>query len=490
MPKTNDKLLKHTIAEPLHLALTRFEGRADLESPGHDLVVCNVPVQFDPVELVFEVHLPASHDLVQELVRDPSSQLHLTNVEFDSAGLGVRLEARSVKELSRQNSLLEWPEFFDSPDGQAADSATRRLVLGLGESKITFTAPSLLNAEHPYQAYYNNACGDLWFPSQFTPEGFATSVRFCRDHPLKGFIGAYSDSDFFDYEKRIHAALELIHGRYLPIVLKVQGRQISFYGHRKEAKNNFLPLVNSDPEGKDLTNAVLAALLAMRSDEFRRVLLAQKFFLLGKQVGVPMEAQYLMMMTCIEAMDGKDALKDATTSQMLGVSLDAARLLNSMRHQLTHGKGGYREAFQAVFSHQFRHKQPDLEPAFKDCITAEHQCDFPALWLRLAERLDAFWCTWLGIPESLAEQRYSPVCLMPLPAPVSLLPVCRENTESNQTCSQVDELTRKNQSLKEKNKALKAQLAKQGKKYADLKEELATYKQSASKDEKPSELAH
>ena len=460
------------MSKPFHLALTRFEGRADLESLDHDLIVCNVPVQFDPVELVFEVHLPASDDLVQELVHNPSSKLNLTHVALDSSSLGVRLEARSVKDLSRRNPLIEWPEFSDSTDGEAADSATRRLVLRPGESKITFTAPSLLCVEHPYRTYYNNACGDLWLPGKFTPEGLGASVHFCPNHPVKGFICSFSDSDFFTYEKRIHAALELIHGRDLPIVLKVQGSEISFYGQCQEP----------GAQGRPLMDAVLAAMVAMPSDRLEHERYAQIFLLMGKNADVPVEVRYLLMMTCVEAMDGKKSLQTDSTSQMLGVSLDAAGLLNAMRHQLTHGRGGYREAFQAVLSEQFRHKELDLEATFRDCITAEHQFDFAALWLRLAERLDAFWCAWLGISESLAAQRYSPVPLMLLPVPLS--PVRKADSESDGMLRQIEELALKNQVLKSKNLKLNAQLKKAEKRYAQLNLQHGACEQSASENQK------
>ena len=476
------------MAEPLHLALTRFEGRADLECPDHDLVVCNVPVQFDPVELVFEVHLPASHDLVQELKHDDSLKLNLANVALDSSSLGVRLEAKLVKGLSLQNPLTECQKALNFLFSHVADSQMRCLVLGPSERKITFTAPALLSDEHPYQVYYSQECGALWLPGDLTPDGLETSVRFCRDNPEKGFISAISDSDFFAHEKRIHAALELIHGRYLPIVLKVQDHSISFYGHRKEARDNYLPLVKPDPEARELTDAVLAALVAMPSDEFERVRLAQKFFLLGKQVGVPTEVQYLMMMTCVEAMDGKKSLQTDSTSQMLGISLDAARLLNGMRHQLTHGKGGYREAFQAVLSHQFRHKEPDLEATFRDCIMAEHQCNFVVLWLRLAERLDAFWCAWLGISESLAAQRYSSVRLLPLPLEVRFAPECPADPDSKKKQLHIDELARKNKGLKEKIRELNAKLTAQGKLHARLKLQHAACAQIVSENQKSDSL--
>ena len=229
-------------------------------------------------------------------------------------------------------------------------------------------------------------------------------------------------------------------------------------------------------------DAVLAAMVAMPSDRLEHERYAQIFLLMGKNADVPVEVRYLLMMTCVEAMDGKKSLQTDSTSQMLGVSLDAAGLLNAMRHQLTHGRGGYREAFQAVLSEQFRHKELDLEATFRDCITAEHQFDFAALWLRLAERLDAFWCAWLGISESLAAQRYSPVPLMLLPVPLS--PVRKADSESDGMLRQIEELALKNQVLKSKNLKLNAQLKKAEKRYAQLNLQHGACEQSASENQK------
>jgi len=115
-------------------------------------------------------------------------------------------------------------------------------------------------------------------------------------------------------------------------------------------------------------------------------------------------------MTCVEAMDGVYQLKEQSSAAMLGVSADAALLFNCMRNQLAHGRGGYQQAFDAFLNENLKGRQ--LASDLADCVADGRKLDFAQLWLRLCERLDAFWCAYLGIPDELTRQRFSPVPLM------------------------------------------------------------------------------
>ncbi len=465
------------MATPLHLALTPLDGTADLVCPRYDTVVRNRAIRFDPVELVFTVQLLATEPLVEDLANEHDAiEFQLSNVVLSHADLGVHLEAEYLDGLFRQNALSEWPESIginQSSGFKVEGSITRRLLLGPEEREIIFTARELLDVERPYKVFYSNACDSLCPPADLFLERRATPVRFEPKFPTQGFICAFASIDFFAEEERIRAALQLIHGRHLPTALMVLGRQITFYGHRTAKRSNYLPLVEDDHDANHLTDAVLAAFAVMPPVQFEKIRYALSFFRLGKEADVPVEAKYLLLMACVEAMDDRQSLQTDSTSRMLGISSDAAKLVNGMRHQLTHGKGGYQQAFDAVIAEQFSNAKPVLESALKACISEEGQLDFAVLWLRVCERIDAFWCAWLGISDSLAAQRYSPVSLMPLPIDVRLLAKSAAAPDSNETQLQIKALNRKTTALKQRICELDAELAKQGKQYAQLKLEHA-----------------
>jgi hypothetical protein len=170
----------------------------------------------------------------------------------------------------------------------------------------------------------------------------------------------------------------------------------------------------------------------MERDRFSKAYRALKYFLDGKQADASLEARYMLLMNCVEAMDGVWQLTESTTAALLGVSDAAAFLFNGMRNKLVHGHGSYAQAFAALGKDKLDSRQPQMEPELAGCIQ-EQQLDFVQLWFRLCERLDAFWCAYLGVPADMVQDRYSPVTLMPavdLPALDRVIKQC-QNTGNN-----------------------------------------------------------
>ena len=229
----------------------------------------------------------------------------------------------------------------------------------------------------------------------------------------------------------------LIHGRMLPMVLKIKECDIRFFGHSSDTRHSYMPLV--DCWGSGLPDSIMNGFLGLDAERFREALFALKYFLTGKDADVPVEFKYLLLMSCVDAMDGETIgqLKEPTTAALLGVSTDAAFLFNGMRNKLTHRAMGYRKAFQAFLAEDLKLRKLELEPALEPCLEADGALDFARLWLRLCERLDAFWCAYLKVPAEQANERYAAgVSLMPsvdlarLDAAITV--VLREQAEKRQ----------------------------------------------------------
>ena len=473
-----------------HLIFSNFEGTGTLtlQSPEHEITLPGLPVQFDPQTLEFVIFLPASHELVGHLASChlDSPQLLLCNLSLRSPQTGVQLEAEKFS-LHRLNPLSDWPEgigLLPSDYENGEDGAERRLVLGPSVQQLEFHSVNSVSEQYPYQVCYADACEGLVVPSPLAHVSLAKPVEFSVNCPKPGFVFASSEGDFSELEKRIHAALMLAHGRDLPWVARLEDHQISFYGSPKNTSLNCLPLLkkgrNSSAEA--LLDALLKGFVCLSAADFKHAFFALRFFLLGKTADVPVEVRFLQLMTCVEAMDGAETrqLKEECTAALLGVSGDAAALFNGMRNSLVHGRGGYREAFEAVLAENFGERPLQLELELKPCLSADRELDFCCLWLRLCERLDAFWCAYLDVAPELVKERSSlrSVPLMPAIC-LDALHTAIENLQKNkgaavQTESQeVLDLRNANKRLESEKRDLAEQLAKQGKYLAELKNQLA-----------------
>ena len=160
----------------------------------------------------------------------------LHNVVLQDAVRAVQLKADGLQ-LRRSNALSEWPESlgFNWSDFEPEERGTCRLELSPQDQVLRFTADDVISTKHPYQVYYGNACSGLRTPSPLEHPSFPVAVSFCSNFPQRGLLCAFSAGDFFALETRIHAAWMLVHGRDLPPVLQIQGREICFYRHEVQS---------------------------------------------------------------------------------------------------------------------------------------------------------------------------------------------------------------------------------------------------------------
>jgi len=121
--------------------------------------------------------------------------------------------------------------------------------------------------------------------------------------------------------------------------------------------------------------------------------------------------------------------------------------------------------WQELRSHRLlrpiEHQMLEMELALKKDGVHVDQCNFALLWLRLAERLDAFWCAYLGVPPELAQGRGSPLPALPSVVLGAVLPE-NEAVDSPGANRQIEELLKKNKALKAEKRELNENLRKQG----------------------------
>jgi hypothetical protein len=375
---------------------------------------------------------------------------------------------------------------------------------------VTFTAANSvvrlhaltpLRSQRSFECHWGIALCDVSLPYSVLPEGVESEIFFAKHALAKGVLCAFSDSNFSQQSDRIKAALELICGQPLSSVMERSGDSLTFYGLPEKSRYSYLPLLfdRNFEQANRLCTALINGMLALSDEQFDEIRSAQQFTVLGKNSAVPAEVRFLQLMMCVEAMDGRRTLGTSASKRLLGISAEAADMLNGFRNQLAHGRGGYEKAFAALSRQQSKKRSGDLKRALLECIPVpptesasdwqelrshrllrpiEHQmlemelalkkegmhvdqCNFALLWLRLAERLDAFWCAYLGVPPELAQRRYSP---LPVLSPVVLYPVAPEQEAANSSDAnrQIEELREKNTALKAEKLELQNRLREQG----------------------------
>lgn len=461
----------------------------------------NLSLQFDPESLEFVADFSPHRAAVEELeaVEDFASLTFEDLFLCDEAG-DFEFTSRSAIEVCPQKS---WSWLCDFWFGlEESDQSNPCLVtFAAANSVVRLDALTPLSAQHRFQYHWGIALCDIPLPYSVFSEGAVSAVFFDKHSLARGVLCAFSDSDFSQQSDRIKAALELVCGQPLSSVMERSGDSLTFYGLPEKSRYNYLPLLSNRnfEQASRLCIALIDGMLALSDEYFDKIRPAQQFTVLGKNSAVPVEVRFLQLMMCVEAMDGKYTLETEASSNLLGISATAAFLLNSFRHQLTHGLGGYQKAFIAVSQNKFRNQDGALKRALMECIPVPpkesasnweelrshrllrpienqmlamelalksdgvhtDQCNFALLWLRLAERLDAFWCAYLGVPPELSQSRYSP---LPVLSQVVLETVASEQEAANSSDAnrQIDELREKNNALKAEKLELQKRLREQG----------------------------
>ena len=484
-----------------HPLLQRMKGHATLTCSMSQVRIRDLPVQFDPESLEFTADFSPHRAAVEELeaVEDFASLAFEDLLLRDESG-DLEFTAHSAIEVRPQKS---WSWLCDFWFGlEESDQSNPCLVtFAAANSVVRLDALTPLSARDRFQYHWGIALCDVPLPYRVMAEGTGSEIFFAKHALARGVLCAFSDSDFSLQSDRIKAALELICGQPLSSVMERAGDSMTFYGLPEKSRYSYLPLLpgKNIAQASRLCVALIEGMLRLADERFDDIRPAQQFTVLGKNSAVPAEVRFLQLMMCVEAMDGRRTLETEASKRLLGISADAAFMLNSFRNQLAHGRGGYERAFVALSEENFRDRSDALKRALMECIPvpptergsswvelSSHrllrpienqmlkmelalkndgvhvdQCNFALLWLRLAERVDAFWCAYLGVPPGLAQRRYSP---LPVLSAVVLDPVAPEQEAANSSDAnrQIEELREKNKALEDKNLKLKRHLREQG----------------------------
>lgn len=388
------------------LVFSVLPGKADLESPAHGIVIANLSVSFDAQNLVFEISLDVEHPLVWELAQEyESSDLWLKRLEISMPNNAGVLRADSFC-LPLRRGMSEWPEVLGIRQADYADfekpETVRRLLLSPSKKLLEFQIDDdLLTGNH--------ACYTGWEMMFLKPASLKLSpdgdeIKFDTSQADRSLISFSSAADFWGVEERIQTGLSLAQGRNLQPVFKVERGKCLFYGGRDSGGKQALAMLQDGGGARELLDQLLYGICRLEEERFAKARLAIRFFLLGKQA-VLIEQAFLQAMICVEAMDEVHGLKETTTAVLLGVPCQVAKLINEMRNKLVHGEGGFQRAFEHVKKIIFKGSVCKLEQGFEMLLTERGELEFFLLWLRLCERLDAYWCSYVGVAPELLQHR-------------------------------------------------------------------------------------
>ena len=387
-----------------------WDGHADLVIEALGVMEKGLSIRFDPQRLCITVSMSSQSAVVKALtLRLEPVQLVLRDVLLGN-GTAVRLRAEALA-FDRIHWIGGWP--VDHCHSGGAEKPC--LELSPSVMELAFITDKPISETHPFHVFYGEACPGFRVPYALQHPSLPAEVFLSGDCPMPGVLWAASAEDFFGQEPRIHVAWKLIHGRDLPWVLKVKMCDVCFYGNKPHARHSYMPLANAGDVA--LPESVMHRFLGLglESTDFDNMQFALRYYLAGKDSDVPLELRYLMLMNCVDAMDGEKIgqLKERTTAAMLGVSTDAARLFNGMRNKLTHRALGYQEAFDRLIKEDVGQEGLCFEPELQSFLQGGRELDFLQVWLRLCERLDAFWCAYLNVQPNITAYRYARVALMP-----------------------------------------------------------------------------
>lgn len=484
-----------------HPLLQRMTGHATLACSVSQVRIRDLSVQFDPESLEFTADFSSHRAAVAELREvENFASLALHDLLLRDESGDLAFTAHVTIEVWPQKSW-SWLYVVWSMQGESDQSNPYLVTLASAHSVIRLDALTPLKSQHSFEHHWGIALPDIYLSCSVLPEGAESGIFFAQHALARGVLCAFSNSDFSQRSNRIKAALELICGQPLSSVMERSGDSVAFYGLPAKNRYSYLPLVSDSnlEQAKRLCKALIEAMLALSDEQFAEIRGALQFTVLGKNSAVPAEVRFLQLMMCVEAMDGRRTLETEASKRLLGISADAAFMLNGFRNQLAHGRGGYEKAFVALSEENFWDRSDALKRALMECIPVppteicsswvelsshrllrpiEHQmlemelalkkedvhpdqCNFALLWLRLAERLDAFWCAYLGLPPELAQGRGSPLTVLPPVVLGTAIPE-QEALDSSGVNRQIEELLKKNKALEAEKRELNENLRKQG----------------------------
>jgi len=444
-----------------------WSGSADLLLPEDHCSAPQLSISLTPGELAFEVRVAPDSALWGMLMkvewhRSPHLPILLRNVVVEQGSWTL-----SIGELSvcRINPLTEWPEHGWSDDSIGEQ---RLRMQPVGPQRVDFDLAG------PGMTPSHGALLQNWPQSMCLP-----SVVQCPGHAAislsAGANGVFLSSDEKPAQgwDRVCTALQLACGAPLPRILTVSPDRCALYRTVATPPPSQLPMFEAGDICRAPIHDVLDTLLQMPQDEFEVLRFAAAITVHGKNPEVFLEMRYLLLMMCVEMLDGQRQLSDEATARMLGVDRPVAMFLNGMRNQLIHAHsgGGCRNAFAAWVTEN-QGILPAMPEAWAHTLDAEAGLlHFDRLYFQLCERIDAFWCQRLGVRDARSCRRVvSSSMLGNLPPPfVPGRDVKRAATDQDRHIAELEAALR---SKDAKIVGLEAALSRQGKAIAGKREHI------------------
>lgn len=386
------------------LAETEWTGSADLLLPEDHCNARRLPVFWSPRELAFEFRFAPDSTLLAALMdvdwrRSPHVPIVLCNVVLEQGPWTLSVDELLV---NRINPLREWPEHERSDD---SDGEKRLRMQPVGSQRVDFdfVGPGKNPA---YGVLLQNWPQSMWPPSfvqcpEHTPIWFragANGVFLSSDEqPTHGW-------------DRVYTALQLACGAPLPRTFTVSSSRCTLYRTVATSPSSQLTMFEDGAACRAPLHDMLCTLLRMPQEEFEVLQFAAAITVHGKNPEIFLEIRYLLLMMCVEMLDGQRQLSSEATARMLGVDRPIAEFLNCMRNQLVHAHsgGGYRNAFKAWMQER-QGILPTIPEAWAHTIDAEAgDLRFDRLYFQLCERIDAFWCQRLGVRDAQYCRRVFP----------------------------------------------------------------------------------
>jgi hypothetical protein len=452
-----------------------WEGTARFDIIDEGLTFGPWPVRWDPLSLLFTFDLDGSSDEFNALYNLHWRRLGMIKLYDVKLQCGLLVVHATGVEVRRSNSLTEWP------DGLCESEDALKLVLGpTGEQCIEFR---IWGDSVPSEdgAWWDNWPKKFAFPATLKEPAGRFETWSCRTppNPAAVFLGCSGTSPrITSVHNRLQMVLELASGVPLPLRLLWIGDTVTVFKKVSCFPSNDLSMLEPGWAAQPLRE-LLHAGASLSDGEFEKLRYAAALTVEGKGNHIPGELRFLLLMMCVELLDDVSKLTDDATAAMLGVDRKVAGMLNGLRDALMHGSngGGHANATRYFMSGKGRRCIDALPLEWLHVLNAERsQPDMIAIYLRLCERLDAFWCARLGMGadmQAFRAQHGPMIRLMPLPSTdlvtrcvptansaggVSDPYVARLEAQLSQCSKQVKDLKDKNKSLRDRVRVLEAQL--------------------------------
>jgi hypothetical protein len=262
---------------------------------------------------------------------------------------------------------------------------------------VVLNSTTALDDDRPYQVAYEHSGAFHVLMPPLRSGGLEHSIH-AEQPPQEEMVLFHSRGNFLPQERRLHAAWSLLQGGVMERVLEVEGSVLRLYGGAATTCRAHFPMVRSTEGG--LASSVLTGFLALDAQRFAGWYGPLKMYLAGKALPTYVEVSFLMAMSCVEALDDVHVLHENTTTALLAVDSDFAKLCNGLRNELFHGAGRFQRAYALVIEKECANKAN----VATDFVNAAGEFDGLALMFQLWERMDALWGACVGVPPELINQ--------------------------------------------------------------------------------------